>query len=166
MDIDRDRKSPCPGGPGKGRRVKRKVTWRLSRSDAMRRLVEMGLKARGVKAVKPLAIFFVLLGLCAAATPGGAQQDWGTGNSILPGCRAGLAGQQSEPAARGFCMGIVEAYLSLQPPYSAWCKPQGVTVGQGVRVAVSFIDRNPGRLHERFTQLVVDAFREAWPCPS
>jgi hypothetical protein len=42
--------------------------------------------------------------------------------------------------------------------------PDGVTLGQEVKVVVAYIDARPARMHEPFTQLALEALRTAWPC--
>jgi hypothetical protein len=38
------------------------------------------------------------------------------------------------------------------------------THGQTIRVVVKYIDDQPGRLHENFKLLVLEALQKAWPC--
>jgi hypothetical protein len=96
-----------------------------------------------------------------------AQSDASSANSIAPGCRAFLARDvSSNLMAEGYCLGMVEAYLTMPPGTGGWCLPKGVTIGQGIRVVVSFIDRNPARTHEKFQNLVLEALHDAWPCPA
>ena len=45
------------------------------------------------------------------------------------------------------------------------CLPKEViTIDQGVRVVVAYIDARPERLHERFASLAFQALIAAWPC--
>jgi hypothetical protein len=65
----------------------------------------------------------------------------------------------------GYCTGIVEAVLFL-PMWGTnlYCTPKGVTVGQGMKVLVKYMNDHPEELHERTMQLAARAFQKAWPC--
>jgi Rap1a immunity proteins len=99
--------------------------------------------------------------------PGSAQEDVRSANWILPGCRSFVDGKVSTDLGfkAGVCAGVVGTFRDLGgaavPPY---CIPDAVVTGQAVRVVVTFIERNPARMHESFSVLVLDAFRSAWPC--
>ena len=45
-----------------------------------------------------------------------------------------------------------------------FCPPEGVSLDQGVRVVVAFIDKYPGDLHKDFEFLALFALAHAWPC--
>ena len=78
--------------------------------------------------------------------------------------RRELDGQASRA---GICVGSIDMLVQvgdLLPRNTRFCAPNGVTKRQAVRVAVSYINRIPRRMLERFAQLASEAFREAWPC--
>ena len=93
-------------------------------------------------------------------------------NNIMRGCRQAIIEEsRAETFLGGVCMGIVgtiafagkPGVLGIAPS-DRFCLPAGVNTGQAVRVAVAYIDARPARLHEQFSDLAVEAFREAWPC--
>jgi len=45
-----------------------------------------------------------------------------------------------------------------------FCPPDEVTVAQRARVAVTYIEARPERMHEDFRVLAVEAMQKAWPC--
>jgi hypothetical protein len=65
----------------------------------------------------------------------------------------------------GYCLGIVQTAYDLSPAFQV-CHPTGVELRQRLRIALLYILKNPARLHEPFELLALEAFREAWPCPS
>jgi Rap1a immunity proteins len=105
-----------------------------------------------------------------------AAGDAGSGNAIMPGCRAQLqAGLtvDTNPAdafGQGLCVGIITGLatstaLSKVALKSAFfCAPQGPTIEQYIRVVVAYIDKHPERMHEPFEILALGALAEAWPC--
>jgi hypothetical protein len=103
------------------------------------------------------------LALCAFVGAGDARgQGLETGNDFLPHCKTEAASWQN-----GLCLGMIRGISDLErllPPAARFCPPSAVTRGQMVRVVVAFLERNPAFLHERFSSLVVLAFRDAWPC--
>ena len=130
---------------------------------------------------KSVAGLFGAFALTITAAPA-QQQDMDSANFMMPGCRAFLDQRsQGDIFLQGECVGTVSAItvvagmtnLSLKRfPLPAndvrWklCidEPNGVTVGQEVRVVVSYIDAHPARMHETFVGLAFEAVRTAWPC--
>jgi hypothetical protein len=99
--------------------------------------------------------------------PANAQSpDQTSANAVMPGCvqtlGSGLASFEG-----GYCLGLVRAIAALGPLLNhelRFCPPHGVTAGQDLRVVVDFINRNPGRMHEIFDVLALEAFRNSWRC--
>lgn len=134
----------------------------------------------------------VLFGAAAIAltvTAAPAAEAVSSANSIMPGCRgfASRVDQNSLNDAfdQGFCAGTVGAIgfmgtamkIGLQSntePDDRFAVvarrsacldiPAGVTLGQEVRVVISYIEVRPARMHEPFRGLALDALRTAWPC--
>lgn len=111
------------------------------------------------------------LPMIAAATMAAAQEDTSSANWIMPGCRALISGRNLDSQAfrAGICAGRMDILLwvgSSLPREGRFCAPAGVTKPQAAQVAVTYIDRNPGRMHESFAELALMAFIEAWPCPT
>lgn len=91
----------------------------------------------------------------------------GTADAMMPACRMAVGMQPNGPTNQftyqnsGICIGIVDG-LSFQSP--GICTPSGVTIAQGIRVVIKYIDDRPERLNENFKTLVLEALRAAWPC--
>lgn len=68
-----------------------------------------------------------------------------------------------EAMCAGFIMGMEETQF-LPENKNQFCPPPAFTVEDEKAVIVKFLQRNPGRLGERFSRLAVDAMREAYPC--
>lgn len=76
----------------------------------------------------------------------------------------------------GRCIGYLEGGLTglelandaakkMKPPVAlGFCLPDKVTNGQMARVLVSYLERNPARLHEPTLGLYLRALVEAFPC--
>lgn len=100
----------------------------------------------------------------APAWPQAPKLD--TGNDYLRPCREFVAGGASSYPT-GKCAGVVEAIYSMQPfldhKYRT-CPPDGVTLGQIVRVVVNYLESKPQNLHYEFNMLVLAALNSAWPC--
>jgi hypothetical protein len=92
---------------------------------------------------------------------GDARAQHSTGNHYIIDCQHELRGR--DPYA-GSCLGIVGAIFYFHETLTKACVPQGVNWGQALRVVMGYMQRNPGRLHRQFPDLVVEAFEEAWPC--
>jgi hypothetical protein len=89
---------------------------------------------------------------------------------------------QDYPFFQGMCAGTVDAIafmgklmyhslIALPLPENDFRRlkmcmdaPNGVTIGQEVKVVVAYIDARPARLHEPFEQLALQALLTAWPC--
>ena len=108
---------------------------------------------------RPRLIAAVIISLTG---PANAQSsDVNSANAVMPGCEAVGTSQQGFGA--GYCVGIINALMNIAPIFRA-CPPVGVSAGQSLRVVIAFINQNPARMHEPFEVLVIEAFRNAWPC--
>jgi hypothetical protein len=112
----------------------------------------------------------LLAAALAAFSPAMAQaQNQNTGMVLLPHCKAFADERLSDSQfMQGVCVGSVQALFvfgrSLEEDIR-FCRPKGSTIGQGIKVAVQYMDRNPSQLHLGFDILAAQAFLEAWPCP-
>ncbi len=93
-------------------------------------------------------------------------QDVSSANSNLAGCKAILTNAQGT-FSQGICAGSV--YTMLFVGYrlrqdTSFCPPVNVTIEQGIRVLVQYLESQPQNLHENFQGLMLRSFRDAWPC--
>ena len=88
--------------------------------------------------------------LAALAAPAQATT---TGNALLEWC--------AEARDRGMCIGYSQATIE---GLGGFCPPEGVTLGQAIKIVVKYLNANPEYLHLRGMQLAMDAVVEAWPC--
>src|SRR6516164_3499569 len=116
------------------------------------------------------ALVFGLLAAALLAQNADAQTkpDRWSANYLMPACRNWItfAGDR-QGIDEALCAGIISglAYtVKFLPPDSSSCTPEGVTIGEMVRVVVAYIERRPERMHEDFRKLAVEAWHEAWPC--
>ncbi|MFL1524111.1 Rap1a/Tai family immunity protein [Pseudomonas sp. O230] len=116
----------------------------------------------------------VLVGMMAN---GGAQASdlKYDGNELLAQCQQYLKVADSERnydvLAVGICGGFIGGVNSTVFFYSdvlkkdvKYCMPDSVTNGQMVRIVVKYLKDNPKRLNEGRTELVWNAFMDAYPC--
>jgi hypothetical protein len=54
-----------------------------------------------------------------------------------------------------------EWYKDGSPVY---CVPNGVTLGQMVKVVVNYLEKHPENLHLNAEDEILSAIRSAWPC--
>jgi hypothetical protein len=54
--------------------------------------------------------------------------------------------------------------IALKRNWSCADIPDGVTVGQELRVVIRYIEARPNRMHEPFRSLALEALLDAWPC--
>jgi hypothetical protein len=110
---------------------------------------------------------FVMVGLMLAATATGAnaEPDTSSANRLLAGCRAAVGDKDSAPPVElGTCVGVVMGVWMTAGVAGLACSPNGVTLGQVLRVVVQFIDARPARMHEQLTNLALEALISTWPC--
>jgi hypothetical protein len=80
-------------------------------------------------------------------------------------------GGENEPTATGTCLGYVDGVVSgLQLATNAarakplFCMPKGVTVGEGIRVVMKYLNDHPPDLHQSAPLLILNAMLAAYPC--
>ena len=114
---------------------------------------------------------FTFIGILSVTMSGSAvaqsdQEYKKSANYWLPFCRQVAKGNfyQGDAFRNGGCAGIITGLLFLGRSAGVFCRPDGVTVEQAVRVVVQFLDQHPARTNENFNALAVEAMRDAWPC--
>jgi hypothetical protein len=129
------------------------------------------------------SVLFGAVALALTVTVVEAAEDTNSANARMPGCRGLLAQSPKEAdiVAMSYCSGIIYgvsrigatvAYvwkrmpLDRAAPLRPMCMdiPEKVTLGQEVRVVVTYIDARPARMHEDLVDLTREALQAAWPC--
>ena len=110
----------------------------------------------------------VVASLGAGATRAYPQSDFASARIIMPGCEAYLAQRYDEPTPQifrqGVCAGQVAGVWDAAATLHAVCAPGNAILNHGVRMVVEFIEARPERMHERFTDLALEALMRTWPC--
>ena len=129
----------------------------------------------------------VLLGLLAwPADKANAVVDFTTGQDVLTQCKRFVGDTPSSDVADAiacgwFVYGVLKglrwgAFIAAKRIYGTkasaatqqrlmmYCKPEEVTLGQGVRVVVKYLENHPEQLHVESIPLIALAFSEAFPC--
>lgn len=108
--------------------------------------------------------------ICAGLVdqPSAKAQEQHTANFLLSACRdLTLDGDPTNSFVVGYCAGeisVVTVTARQLPQKVRSCPPLTAPLSQRAKVVVSYLDRNPARLHESFIILAMEAFAEAWPC--
>jgi hypothetical protein len=58
---------------------------------------------------------------------------------------------------------ILQTGMSTRDTQVCWPE-SGLTNGQGALIVINYLDRNPARLSEDQTRVVLLAFKDAYPC--
>ena len=87
-------------------------------------------------------------------------------DQMLPACRAFLADNAPSDIDGVFQGGALHrtyarAWISVA---ALWRLSTRVTLAQRARVAVTYVEARPERMHEDFRVLAVEAMQKAWPC--
>lgn len=103
--------------------------------------------------------------IAATVSEAFAEADIHSANAVVSGCRLYDGPTTShnprfDPFGQGYCIGLLEGldYEGVQ------CRPREITLGQLVRVVLTYIDSRPERMHEDFRVLAIEAMKTAWPC--
>jgi len=98
------------------------------------------------------------------ATP---SADYLPAVSMLPACKAFIADDAPRDIyplfEAGRCIGLMQG-LGYALRLVGVCPPAEATFAQKARVAVTYIEARPERMHEDFRVLAVEAMQKAWPC--
>jgi hypothetical protein len=115
-----------------------------------------------------------MFALCAVGLPplpAASQQDYGSGNFVLPHCRSAVVSKKTGSTyVEGICIGAIDAVVALggvhpgPSPRGAICAPDNATREQAVRVVVRYMETNPGQLQMSFVTLAFAALSQAWAC--
>jgi hypothetical protein len=89
-----------------------------------------------------------------ALTNTAGAQDTKSGNYYYNGCKSYVQSSGGALFMQGACLGTVGTLM----------EPENATIGQGVRVVLAYLEKNPAELHQPFVFLATDGLREAWPC--
>ena len=117
----------------------------------------------GIRIIKHMRLLAILL--CTSAERAVAQIDFGSGNFMLPHCKAAIA-STGLSVFTGQCGGVIDALIFMGSSIEGsgrFCPPPIPPV-QGVRVVVFYMERHPELLHLDFKVLALRALQEAWPC--
>jgi len=68
----------------------------------------------------------------------------------------------------GFCRGYIAGLSEPGPLLVAApnCPPKGATYGQDYLIVLKYIHNHPEEMHKETSILVLEALREAFPCPA
>jgi hypothetical protein len=108
----------------------------------------------------------IFLLIFTSAGPVLAEQNFDSGNYMLPHCKA-LVDGRSLSVWEGHCGGLIDGLVwvgSSLPGGGRFCPPAGAPPEQAHRVVVGYLDRHPEKLHQGFKGLAFEALKEAWPC--
>src|SRR5262249_43122322 len=88
-------------------------------------------------------------------------------DQMLPACRAFIADNAPSDIdgvfQAGRCIGLMQG-LGYPSRLFGVCPPDEVTLAQRARVAVTYVEARPERMHEDFRALAVEAMQKAWLC--
>jgi Ssp1 endopeptidase immunity protein Rap1a len=120
--------------------------------------------------MKTLCVIGVVLLLLAALAAAGNPLEH-DGNELLAVCRdavrirdAGGHGSAQAGYNAGYCDALVESMPQMY--VASFCLPQaGIGTSQAVRIIVRYLESHPERLHLNQKDLLIEAFRDAFPCP-
>ena len=108
-------------------------------------------------------LFFVACCLWSSIAAGA---DLGSGNEVLPGCKAFIASDKLT-FPMGYCAGVVKTLMTVADdlsPENRLCIPDRATTVQIVRVVVNWLDARPEAHHFQFVDLAMEAIKQSWPC--
>lgn len=93
------------------------------------------------------------------------------GNTLLEECAVvekGMdTGEVVDQLHFGHCTGLVQGVSATMDTFvrGKVCFPEsGFTAGQGTRIVLAYLRKNPAQLHENGIALIMKAFFEAYPC--
>ena len=114
-----------------------------------------------------LALAVTLAGLVQA-------QARDSANEILPGCQdyvrvgsGAAAPERGNILAAAECVATIKTIFAVSEILDAkfrFCRPNGVTINDGVELAMREIEARPQMGHLPFVIMAVAAFHERWPC--
>jgi hypothetical protein len=88
-------------------------------------------------------------------------------DQVLPACAAFIADRAPREIdgvfQAGRCIGLMQG-LGYASRLLGVCPPDDVTSALRARVAVTYVEAHPERMHEDFRALAVEAMQKTWPC--
>lgn len=111
----------------------------------------------------------IALVLVAPITTSTAVAGFGTtGNDLYESCKQFTAGDKPpkdtmEAVNIGGCVAYVSSVMYLRENLGM-CIPKGVTLLQGIKVILKFMDNHPEALNQPFPAIVYWGLNEAFPC--
>jgi hypothetical protein len=113
-----------------------------------------------IKTIRNLIAALLLIGASH-----GAMAGWESASELLTHC------ESEDNMYFGACRGYLEAVEDTYHTASRWqgfetgiCMPEGVTVGQLVKVWIKYANENPETLHLTASGGVLNAYTQAFPC--
>ena len=114
----------------------------------------------------------LLMAVAVAGMLGSGAAMAADGNKLLLQCQSlmrTMEGQASPTYGDGHCLGVVQGITDMLVLYQdklpqKFCIPENVTDGQGVRIAVKYMEETPKLLNNMDTTLVLAAYADAYPC--
>lgn len=113
--------------------------------------------------------------LCTTAALAYGDLD---GSHLLKACNGALGDWKALDADGhvlvGYCAGIIHGVAGThrgtraasreEAAKAAFCLPDSMTIHEGARAVVQYLNEHPERLHDEATDLVTAAFGSAFPC--
>jgi hypothetical protein len=115
-----------------------------------------------------------IVGMAVALITGEASSAEFTryGNNLLEQCEAAervlyfkQSGNPDDVAPGSICIGYITGAADFSPA-GIFCPPDEVTIGQEIRIVLSYARANPQLLHAFSSNIVWAALRNAFPCPN
>ena len=124
-----------------------------------------------------IARTLVAIGLSACTASAALAYGDLDGNHLLKACNDALADWKTLDADGqvlvGYCAGIIHGVAGTHrgataapgnPANAAFCLPDSMTIHDGARAVVKYLNEHPERLQDEATDLVSAAFGNAFPC--
>jgi hypothetical protein len=115
-----------------------------------------------------LARYTVAAAVFLSASAASAVEDATlSADQVLPACAAFIADRAPREIdgvfQAGRCIGLMQG-LGFASRLLGVCPPDDVTPALRARVAVTYVEAHPERMHEDFRVLAVEAMQKTWPC--
>lgn len=101
---------------------------------------------------------YIALALVVTAVSGQAEAYFMDGNDLVREMKDGTGGFPYG-SYYGYVTGIADASNG-----TAWCPPDGMTLGQTVAITTKYLNKNPEYWHTAANNLVEAALNQAFPC--
>lgn len=119
----------------------------------------------------PGLILAAVVALLSGAYPASAEENSNDGGALLRQCEAMLSGT-AEAEARMTCENTIWSTLRAiegiekETPgmKSVYCAPAEVSIAEGARLYVRYVNANPATLHMPAEHILILALKAAYPC--